>query len=224
MQIIFILCLIFYTSKIKSAEYIQSELPEIVCNYEMTVLPYDKISETKKTKQALYLWRTQKMLQVFSSNLPYAEVWLQSPNQSIEYLQLYHTAKLAIEYPPAEQAIHGKNFDWIKLTHILGQAELNQFKTKKLTHYLGRSAQIMTAKISGQKPDLIWLKKENIPAKLILFMGQTKIQLKLVEIKPLKPIMWPLITLAELSQYRRIDAADIGDMQTDPNLKSIFTH
>ncbi len=162
------------------------------------------------------------MVQTRDADGDHGEIWEQSANGSIQYRKLYHADKTAVEYMPADAPTHKISFDWIKLSSMLNQQDLDTLKSIKKTNFLGFSAELRKGEKNGQTIEVLWLPDENLPASIIRKNKSSRVELQLVEIEPLSATHRKPVSIQDIANYRHIDAADFGDMENDPFVKKVM--
>jgi hypothetical protein len=190
----------------------------VACHYVTTVIPHGKI---KTSSNDWYFWRNPNMIQTLDSDGDQGELWQKTVNGSIQYRKLYHADKTAVEYMPADMPTNNMNFDWLKLSSMLNQQELDALKTVKKTKVLGHNAELRKGKINDQSIEVIWLLDENLPARILRKDKTGSVELKLIEITPLSAAHKKPIAIDDITNYRQIDAVDFGDMENDPFVKKV---
>lgn len=198
----------------------EQAVTEVACRYEMKLTPY-------KTKQqsstiAWFFWRTADMVQTQDADGDLGEIWERTNKGGIQYRKLYHADKTAVEYMPADMPTNNMNFDWFKLSSMLGEAEFEALKPVKKTRILGRSAELLKGSVDGQSLEVLWLPDEKLPASIVRKDKTGSVALRLVEIAPLSTANWKPVATDEIGNYRHIDAADFGDMENDPFVKKVM--
>jgi hypothetical protein len=196
------------------------QLMEVACRYEMKVISHSKSKSPSNT--AWFFWRKSGMIQTQDANGDYGEIWERTANGSIQYRKLYPADKTAIEYMPADMPANNLSFDWVKLSSMLSQQELDALTLIKKTHFLGFRADLRKGKADGQIIEVLWLPDENLPASIIKKDKTGSVELRLVEFEPLSASHRKPLDIEEIANYRHIDAADFGDMETDPFVKKLM--
>ncbi|SJM89513.1 hypothetical protein [Crenothrix polyspora] len=195
-------------------------LPELACRYEMHIVPQDK-SQTEIHK-TWYFWRTANSVQTQDADGGHGEIWQRSTTGNIQYRKLYHNDKTAVEYMPADNASNNISFDWIKLSSMLSQQELDSLKYVKKSEIMGKRSELRTGKIDGQSLEVQWLVDEKLPASIIRKDGVRTVELRLLDIAPLLTTQYKPVSVADIGNYRQIDATDFGDMENDPFVKKLM--
>jgi hypothetical protein len=199
---------------------INQQPTEVACRYEMKVIPHAKSKAPSNT--AWFFWRKPGMIQTQDADGNHGEIWERTANGSIQYRKLYPADKTAIEYMPADMPANNMSFDWVKLSSMLSQQELDALTLIKNTHFLGFRAELRKGKTDGQTIEVLWLPDENLPASIIRKDKTGSIELRLVEFEPLSASHRKPLDIAEIANYRHIDAADFGDMENDPFVKKLM--
>jgi hypothetical protein len=216
-----ILILDFYSSTACFAENnSEAQATELACHYVTKVTPHGKTKTTSNNHW--FFWRTSNMIQTQDADGDHGELWQKTANGSIQYRKLYHADKTAVEYMPADMPTNNMNFDWLKLSSMLNQQELNALKPVKKTKLLGHTAELRKGKVGEQSIEVVWLLDENLPAQILRKDKTGSVELKLVEITPLSTAHKKPIAIEDIANYRQIDAVDFGDMENDPFVKKIM--
>lgn len=210
--------LFFFPMTNFSASY--PPLTEVACRYEMHITPHNKSQHA--TTNAWFFWRNASMVQTQDTGGDQGEIWQRTATGHIQYRKLYHHDKTAVEYMPADNVTNNMNFDWFKLSAMLSQQELNALKPVKKLQVLGKEAELRVGTSNGQAIEVQWLVDDNLPASIIKKDSTQTVELHLVEISPLALARQKPITIADITNYRQIDAVDFGDMENDPFVKKVM--
>lgn len=193
---------------------------EIACRYQMKVLPHDKSKAASNNDW--FFWRKPGLIQTQDASGDHSEVWEKTATGSVQYRKLYLADKTAVEYMPADMPVNNMSFDWIKLSSMLSQQELDALKPIKKAQVLGHNAELRKGKINGHSIEVLWLLDENIPASIVKKGKEGRVELRLIDISPLSTAQRKPVALEEIANYRHIDAADFGDMENDPFVKKVM--
>lgn len=203
-----------------STSNIDQQWTEIACRYEIKVIPHAKSKAS--SNKTWFFWRKPGMIQTQDADGRYGEIWERTSNGSIQYRKLYHADKTAVEYMPTDMPTNNMNFDWIKLSSMLNQQELNALNFVKKIQVFGRSAELRKEKTDNQTIEVLWLTADNLPASIIRKDKAGSVELRLVEIAPLSAARRKPVDVEEIANYRHIDAVDFGDMENDPFVKKVM--
>jgi hypothetical protein len=195
-------------------------LTDIACRYEMRITPHDKSQSA--TNKTWFFWRNASMVQTQDADGDHGEIWQRTATGNIQYRKLYHRDKTAVEYMPADNVANNMNFDWFKLSSMLSQQELNALKPIKTLQVMGKNAELRTGTVNGQSVEVQWLVDEHLPASIIKKDSTQTVELHLSALSPLTSTQQKPVTIADIANYRQIDAVDFGDMENDPFVKKIL--
>lgn len=147
------------------------------------------------------------------------QIWERDSKGLITMTHLFHREKVALEYSSGELAATGKAADWEKIRSIINPAQLkNDFKVEKEEKNSG------VRKVSYSSPvgSIEWLPDLMLPSSIRLSeKGEVGNKLMLKSCVPLSLAKVGPTPLSTLREYRHIDFSDIGDMETDPQVKRI---
>lgn len=194
---------------------------EVACRYEMKAMPHGK-AKLAVENHDWFFWRKSGMVQTQDADGDYGEIWERTGNGVIQYRKLYLVDKTAVEYMPADMPSNDMSFDWLKLSSMLSQEELDALKLVKRTQVFGRSAELRKGKVDGQNIEVLWLTDEELPARIVREDQTGRVELRLAEIAPLSEARRQPLGLEEIANYRHIDAVDFGDMENDPFVKKVM--
>jgi hypothetical protein len=197
----------------------EPQATEVACHYVTKLIPHGK---TKASSNDWFFWRNPSMIQTLDSDGDHGELWQKTTNGSIQYRKLYHVDKTAVEYMPADMPTNNMNFDWLKLSSMLNQQELDALKPVKKIKTLGHNAELRKGKVGDQNIEVVWLLDENLPARILKKDKTGSVELRLVEITLLTTAHKKPIAVEDINNYRQIDAIDFGDMENDPFVKKVM--
>jgi hypothetical protein len=219
LKIVFAVSL-FYFSTASFADNTSNQPTEVACHYITKVIPHGKTKPLSSNDW--FFWRNPNMIQTQDADGDHGEIWQRTANGSIQYRKLYHTDKTAVEYMPADMPTNNMNFDWLKLSSMLSQQELDALKAVKKLQVLGHNAELRKGKINDKTIEVIWLLDESLPASIIRKDNTGSVELHLVDITPLSTALKKPVSIEDIANYRQIDAVDFGDMENDPFVKKVM--
>lgn len=197
----------------------EPQATEVACHYVTKLIPQSK---TNASSNDWFFWRNPSMIQTLDADGDHGELWQKTANGSIQYRKLYHADKTAVEYMPADMPTNNMNFDWLKLSSMLNQQELDALKPVKKTKILGHNAELRKGKVGTQSIEVVWLLDENLPARILRKDQTSRVELNLVDMTSLSSAHKKPISVEDINNYRQIDAVDFGDMENDPFVKKIM--
>ncbi len=220
LKIVLAFSLLYFSTASFADSASNQQATEVACHYVTKVTPHGKAATPSSNDW--FFWRNPNMIQTQDADGDHGELWQRTANDSIQYRKLYHTDKTAVEYMPADMPTNNMNFDWLKLSSMLNQQELDALKPIKKTNVLGRNAELRKGKIDDKTIEVIWLLDENLPASIIRKDNTGSVELRLVDITPLSTAHKKPVAIEDIANYRQIDAVDFGDMENDPFVKKIM--
>jgi hypothetical protein len=99
---------------------------------------------------------------------------------------------------------------------VISPQLLTELKRGASQTLFGQKAVRYTGKIGSQSIDLWWLERAQLPARLQMIRPGQRMILALRELHDQAPAAWPRATDERIAEYGLIDAADFGDMESDP--------
>lgn len=217
LKLAFILIVFYLSSPVLADNINDRPLTDIACHYRMQVVSGPKAKA--RVNNDWYFWRKPGLIQTQDANGDHGEIWQKTATGSVQYRKLYHADKTAVEYMPADMPTNNISFDWVKLSSMLTQQELDALKPIKKVQVLGHPAELRKGITDGQALEVLWLLDENLPASIIRKDKASRVELRLIDIGPLSTAQRQPVSVEEIANYRHIDAADFGDMENDPFVK-----
>ncbi|NJD06113.1 MAG: hypothetical protein FIA97_06400 [Methylococcaceae bacterium] len=195
-------------------------LPEVACRYEMRVLgtAHGRVNASR----SWYFWRTGSTVQTRDDDGDHGEIWERTDKNVIAYRKLYHQDRTAVEYAPADRAIHGLDFDWQRLASMLAPKDLEALKVSQRKTINGEPAELRKGVIGGQELEVTWLTQTRLPASIKKTVQGEIHLLELQELRPIELAPWHPTPIETIDAYRQIDATDLGDMENDPFVKKVL--
>jgi hypothetical protein len=163
-----------------------------------------------------YLWREADAVETADLATGQNNIWERQGNDDYSYRRVFHRDQRVVEYTPGEIRTRNAQPDWGKLASVVSPQLLESLKRGPSKMQFGQKAVRYTGTLNGQKIDLWWLEQARLPARLQIVGPQQRIELSLKEIQAEAPAAWPRATDERIASYGKIDAADFGDMESDP--------
>lgn len=193
-------------------------LSSVACRYEVI----NTKAQQKASKQVWHFWRDANMIQTLESDGDVGEIWQQTATGHIQYRKFYPQDKTAIEYMPADKPTNHLDFNWGKLSQMISAEELQSLKVIKKISVHGKEAEWRKGSVNGKDLEVKWLLADNLPASIVRKDKQGRLELRLLDISTMATAKQKPLSIAELAEYRHIDAVDFGDMESDPFVKKIL--
>jgi hypothetical protein len=166
-------------------------------------------------------WRTPTRMEISSGGL--REIWELQANGSIWSAQINVSDKSFLEYAPIDTRALQPEQNWQRVHNLLDLAQLQKLDPGKVRTSTFGAFETYRFKPKNSKAGLTldWLVDSELPLswRKKTLCGQE--QLKLIELREGFPAGNPPSTEQLLSNYLRVDVADIGDREMDPKVKRL---
>lgn len=163
-----------------------------------------------------YLWREADTIETANVLAGQNNIWQRTGPDAYNYRRVFHRDRRVVEYMPGElRTLHAEP-DWEKLGSIISPQLLAQLKRGDSKRLFGQRAVRYSGRVSGQTVDLWWLEEARLPAALTMANNAQRMSMKLKELQAMASQPWPRADETRIAAYSLIDAADLGDMESDP--------
>ncbi len=175
---------------------------------------YDLKSNDLKTDW--YLWRDTDRIETATLANGQSIVWERLGPNAYRHRQVFAEERRIVDSSPGEIRTRHAEPDWSQLASVVSPQLLGALRRGKSRVQFGQPSTHYSGSIHGQKIALWWLEEAQLPAQLTI-SGQYRVfTLRLREIHTVAPVTWPRASEEKLADYAVIDAADLGDMESDP--------
>jgi hypothetical protein len=168
-----------------------------------------------------YLWRDKDSIETANAGSGRGEIW-ERQGDGYAYSRIFHKERKIVEYTPGELKARSVAPDWEQLGSIISPSQLAQLKRIGNKTLFGQKAVHYRGQVGSERVDLWWLDQPRLPALLHRTAGDRRVILRLKELQATSPSDWPSARSSQIATYGRIDAADFGDMETDPFVARIL--
>jgi hypothetical protein len=187
---------------------VQASAPmPIAARFDLTV---------NQTQTDWYLWRQDDAIETANVAVGQNDIWQRLRAGDYHYRRVFHNDRRVVEYVPGEIKTRHAEPDWAKLASVISPQLLTELKRGASQTLFGQKAVRYTGKIGSQSIDLWWLERAQLPARLQMIRPGQRMILALRELHDQAPAAWPRATDERIAEYGLIDAADFGDMESDP--------
>lgn len=169
-----------------------------------------------KTHTDWYLWREANQIETANPLVGQNDIWQRDERNTFTYRRIFHNDKRVVEYTPGELKTRHAEPDWGKLASVVSPSLLDALKRGGSKTLFGQKAVRYSGKLGDQTIELWWLEQARLPASLSMSSPQQRMQMKLRELHASAPAAWPRTNEAGIADYGVLDAADFGDMESDP--------
>ncbi|MBS1145067.1 MAG: hypothetical protein H6R14_2473 [Proteobacteria bacterium] len=182
-------------------------LAPLAARFELTV---------NQTLADWYLWRENSVIETANSVTGQNDIWHRVRDNDYTYRRVFHRDQRVVDYTAGEIRTRHAEPDWAKLASVISPQLLRELKRGSSKMLFGQKAVRYSGVVGGQSIDLWWLESAGIPARLHLARPGQRMTLALRELHASAPAAWPRATEERIADYGLIDAADFGDMESDP--------
>lgn len=167
-------------------------------------------------KTGWYLWRAADSIESADLATGQNNIWERLGQNDYSYRRVFNKDQRVVEYTPGEIRTRNATPDWSKLASIVSPQLLGALRRGASKTQFGQKSVRYSGVINDQKIDLWWLEKSQLPAQLLIAGHEQRLEMRLREIHDQAPADWPRATEDKVAGYGLIDAADFGDMESDP--------
>lgn len=182
-------------------------LPPLAARYELKV---------NQTAGEWYLWREATSIETANPATGQSTIWERTSANDFSYRRIFHNDKRIVEYSPGEIKTRNATPDWAKLASVISPQLLDELKRGGKKTVFGQSAIRYIGNVGGQKVEVLWLEQAQIPARLQMSGKGQQMTMVLKDLYTQSPAGWPRVDEDKIAAYGLIDAADFGDMESDP--------
>lgn len=169
-----------------------------------------------RTQTDWYLWRDANSIETANAAVAQNDIWHRVRGNEYNYRRVFHNDQRVVDYTAGEIKTRHAEPDWSKLASVISPQLLQELKRGASKTLFGQKAVRYIGKVGGQSIDLWWLEQAQLPASLQMTRTGQRMTLALKELHGTAPAAWPRATDEKIADYGQIDAADFGDMESDP--------
>lgn len=172
--------------------------------------------QVNQTQTDWYLWREADSIETANAAVAQNDIWQRVRGNEYNYRRVFHNDQRVVDYTAGEIKTRHAEPDWSKLASVISPQLLQELKRGASKTLFGQKAVRYTGKLGGQSIELWWLEQAQLPARLQMTRTGQRMTLALKELHNKAPAAWPRATEERIADYGLIDAADFGDMESDP--------
>lgn len=172
--------------------------------------------KVNQTQTDWYLWREADSIETANAAVGQNDIWQRVRGNQYNYRRVFHKDQRVVDYTAGEIKTRHAEPDWSKLASVISPQLLQELKRGASKTLFGQKAVRYSGKVGGQSIDLWWLEQAQLPASLQMTRTGQRMTLALKELHSEAPAAWPRATDERIADYGQIDAADFGDMESDP--------
>lgn len=169
-----------------------------------------------------FIDRKINVISTFDGDNQRGEIWTRDHHGDIEYTRVFMEDKKLVEYTTGELKTQNKLPDWNQLASIFDPKTIESLKVSGEKMHFGEQVLVLEGKINNVQTTIWWIPKLQIPSYVLQKQGNVDSSMTLKEIYNQTPITWKWLDTATYDSFSRIDASDVGDMESDPFVKKLL--
>nr|MBL8409750.1 hypothetical protein [Dechloromonas sp.] len=169
-----------------------------------------------KLKTDWYLWRDTDRIETATLASGQNVIWERQGPHSFRQRVVFADEGRIVDYSPGEIRTRHAEPDWSQLGSVISPKLLGALRRGASRLQFGQQSTHYSGHVQGQEIALWWLNDSQLPAQLAIRGRGRAFTLRLREIHAVSPVAWPRTSEEKLADYTLIDAADFGDMESDP--------
>ena len=170
-----------------------------------------------------FMIRQPNTVITFNAKSQQGEIWQRDQHNDIEHSRIFTEDKKLVEYTNGELKTLNKLPQWAQLASIFAPEKIATLEKTGEQIVLGQRAEVLQGKLSGVPTIIWWLPELQIPARIEQGKNESATVFLMKEMHQQPPASWNWADSAVLNDYARIDASDLGDMESDPFVKKLLT-
>jgi len=174
------------------------------------------VLNSNNLKTDWYLWRNTGRIETATVASGQNVIWEQHGPREFRQRVVFAGERRIIDYSPGEIRTRHAEPDWSQLTSVISPQLLGALRQGASRIQFGQRSTHYRGDVQGQKIALWWLKDWQLPAQLSIREHGRAFSLRLQEVHAVSPPAWPRASEEKTADYVLIDAADLGDMESDP--------
>jgi hypothetical protein len=169
-----------------------------------------------------FIDRKMNVISTFNGDNQRGEIWTRDHRGDVEYTRVFMEDKMLVEYTTGELKTQNKLPDWNQLSSIFDPKVIESLKISGEKMHFGEKVLVLEGKINNVQTTIWWIPKLKIPSYVLQKQGNVDTSMTLKEIYNQTPITWKWLDTATYDSFSRIDASDVGDMESDPFVKKLL--
>lgn len=157
--------------------------------------------------------RDQGAIELRGTGSPFSEMWRRSGDGRIDYVFLMHDEKRSIDYNPVDLKLADKTPHWERLGSLIAAADLDRLEPGEHGQRFGYATRSYRGELNGARVDVVWIPQLGLPASLQTTRDAQRVSIELLSIEATGTLP---DAIAVPRDYQRVDYADLGDMEEDP--------
>jgi hypothetical protein len=151
------------------------------------------------------------------------EIWTRDARGEIGLTRIFRDNRAIVDYSTGELKTLGLQPRWETLGTLFDEAAIRMLVPRGVSRLAGREVYRFTGKLGAEQVDLAWDAKARLPVRLVRSGPAGRASFELQATHEAGPSAWP-IAGAGSDSFERIDAADFGDMESNPMVRKAYAY
>ena len=142
--------------------------------------------------------------------------WTRMSDHEIGLEQFFPKEKVVLEFAHSEMKARSEEISWSSIAHVVDTNLLSRLAPKGSKKLMGRVGTLYTGKIEAADWQVIWFADLSLAAKV------TRRDKKGSMTTEIKKLLVGEGSDPDFREYRRVDFADLGDLESDPTMQNLI--
>jgi hypothetical protein len=148
-----------------------------------------------------------------------SEVWSRTPRGELEHWKVFHQPKRSVHYTAGDLRTIEAEPSWEQLATLIHPAERLKLKTKGTRRVGAGTATVLEGELAHQRARVLWNASTGWAQEVALGAGHHRKKYRLLAAEACSPATCAPF---DASSVREIEFADLGDMETDPFVRTFL--
>lgn len=147
------------------------------------------------------------------------EVWTRASNGELEHWKVFQQAQRSVHYTAGDLRTIEAEPSWEQLATLISPADRAKLKAKGTKRSGATKTTVLEGKLEHQQARLLWNEATGWAQELALGAGHHQKKYRLLSAEACSPTSCAPL---DISRVREIEFADLGDMETDPFVRTFL--
>ena len=181
---------------------------------------YELLANGQKTNWDMV--RKPDSIITFNETTQRGEIWQRDNKGEISHTRIFPREKKLVEYTQGELKTLNKLPNWNQLASIFNPEQVTKLKKTGEKERFGKQALILEGTLNGLPTIIWWIDELQIPAYVKQGEGHLRTQIIMKALYKVTPAQWAWADSSTFENYAKIDASDLGNMESDPFVKTLL--
>jgi hypothetical protein len=141
--------------------------------------------------------------------------WTKMSDREIGLEQIFPKEKIVLEFAHSEMKARGEEMSWSSIAQVVDTNLLARLTIKGKAKLIGRAGTLYKGKIDGAEWQVVWFGHLNLAGKVSRRDKNGSMR------TVIKKLLVGEGSDLNLREYRRVDYADLGDLESDPAIQRL---